>query len=223
MSNYIFHPRNKFPYTDFDNLFYGSYYNPYRIMAEQETSELERLALLDSAYLWGRFWEITAYYAGGNALNYMPEELGKVSIYEVEEQTETVEYFHEGFWYNANASSNEYVIYNNVDSYIRSMQPSLGAFVTYQNYEYGGFRTGIIEKIFNDGRFLFSYCLRGYDGFHTLIGNTVSYTTDIPYRGVIVNPIYQLYDNVIAGKELYYKLPFWMYKRILMKKRGEIL
>ena len=224
MSDYIFHPRYKFPVSDHTNVYYGNSYNPYRIKVDQGA-----IVYTQSSYIWGRFWEIIDWYAQ-DPVNNMPTNLGLIEVTEIVDPGDdiiTYEYLTTGWWYAAFDYNTEFYTYLNTDTYSRDVRPYLGDVACFRCPDDTGYTiAGIVEKIDLD---VTNYKLSAtygsnYNNFIVIdvVGDEfVLQNRRYRLEGFVGNPINQLY-NVIAGRGIYWKLPFWIYKRYLDRRRGLI-
>ena len=216
MSDYVFRWRNEMRPADWNLTYYAT--NPYSNTAGRERE----------SYAWGRFWEIIDYYVRDPS-NTEPTNLGYVQRTSLGQ----TDYFYAGgvFWFHAFDHDTQDTYYVNTDNYLRILNVvpagrALGGVVIFENN-----RIGVIEKIYGAGDFIVSYYgfdpdLQSPSGFYTQrVINSQFRETNSVYNlvGIVGNPIFQMYDNIIQGKPIYYKLPFWMYRRILLQRRGELL
>lgn len=217
MSDYVFRWRNEMRLADWNLTYYTQ--NPYAIKG----SGWER-----ESYAYGRFWEIIDFYQH-DPVNTEPTDLGYIMQTDFGTQI-SYDYMRGNYWYQAFDYDDPDTTYRNTDNYVRHphVYPLPGA-------ELGGVilfdsnRVGVVEKIYSTNDYIISYwgLPTVPTPFHTqrIINNQYLDHDGLIHNlvGIIENPIHQIYDNIIEGKPLYFKLPFWMYKRILLQRRGELL
>ncbi len=208
--------------------YYQNTYNPYYNM---QTAGFET-----EYYAWGRFWEIYDMYLDNQPA---PSNLGYIKKKMTEYSTGiiTTDYSYEdaSFWDDASKwddldDPDYLIIYSNTDNYQRSGLGSLGDIVIFGDitYEYGvGYQVvaGVVERTpINGHGYLISFYTRN-NGFFILETDDQDYIdyidgNQLPFIGAIGNPIWEMYDNIIEGHQLYWKLPFWMYKKLIERRRG---
>jgi hypothetical protein len=112
------------------------------------------------------------------------------------------------------------VLYTNLDSFTRTGDYALGNIACAFEFVQGGYdyKLAITEKI--DGNLILA--AYGFDSTGNVLLTDISsgYIDGVPIVGMIKNPIYTMYDNVIQGHPMNWKWPFWMYKKIIEKRRG---
>lgn len=225
MSDYIFHPRLEARADMWAKKYYQTAHNPYYNDRD----------IMTEFYAWGRFWEVYDLYLENQPA---PTNLGYIEEKATEKATGTVttvyNYENSSYWYEASNWDDEDSSYirnfYNTDTYPRSVAGHLGDIVIFSDvtYEYGvGYLSvaGVVEKEpSNDHGWLISFYLED-EGFIVLESRD-QYDIDwingetLPFIGAIENPIWQMYDNIIAGHPLYWRFPVWLYKKIIDKRRG---
>ena len=232
MSDYIFHPR-----VNDKNMNTLQYYTDNRYPNGNPFLHFHPTWALE-CYAYARFWEIVDTVTTVN-----PYDLGKVSYY-LRSDPDTRDWgYMRGFqWYDAQWDFiypvTTYMDVENDDNYGR-LDPNhtpidqriLGSalvftenpFETAQSIaDLGAFRVLIGEKYKSIGNYTGSGIEGGSFTLSEVINNQFTTVTGytLTLRGVIKNPIHDMFDNVIQGHPLYWKLPFWMYKRYLDRRRG---
>ena len=221
MSNYTYKARLELPAAALSRPYYNNN-NPFH-----DWNSPQATYSISEYYCWGRFWEVYNLYGDRPQA---PANLGKIKIQTIySDHTDTDnEYRNGAFWFDASVfdyhpslPGEPEVLYTNLDSFTRTGDYALGNIACAFEFVQGGYdyKIAITEKI--DGNML----LAAY-GYDTTTGDVLF--TDIssgdidgvPIVGMIKNPIYSMYDNIIQGHPMNWKWPFWMYKKIIEKRRG---
>lgn len=181
-------------------------------------------------YCWGRFWEVYNLYG---ARPQPPTNLGRVkrdTVYHDHTDSENI-YENGAYWYDASVMNYDpgagvypKVVYSNLDNFIKPGGYGLGNIVCCNDFTPGDTSsfvafTGIIEKIEDDT----IYAAREFDeetGEVQIFDITDGWMDNVPIVGIIENPIYTMYDNIIPGHPMGWKWPFWMYKKLIERRRG---
>ena len=236
MSNFTFHPR----LTD-ENLGTLSYYNDSSVTGNPYSSMDPDLHYAD-VYCYGRFWEVEDEMDPTTPIG-TPYNLGYVEYFRRDTPT-VARYFHYPrlYWWNADLEcffpATTYFDVRNMDNYNR-MQPMyatidqriLGSCLLFTEndlteatslQDIGKVRMIMGEKYFSPGHYIGSTkTTQNNFALFEVVNNQMDHTgTTITLRGVVINPIHRTFDNIIQGHPLYWKLPFWMYKRYLDRRRG---
>lgn len=209
MSDYIFRPRLKMPANDWNLTYYAA--NPYSSMQYRMMEQ----------YCYGRFWELIDFYINNPTIN-DPDKLGYIRIEDRTSGTSNYRYMQYPYWENAGHYDTADIWYYNTDDFDRAIIPSYGSIV-----EFSGSNSvymGIVEKITDNNNYILSSIdltpsPQVFTTLEVINGVLTHRNRQYTLSGVIFNPINDDYD-VILGRELYWKLPFWMYKRYLDRRRG---
>lgn len=220
MSDYIYKARLRFP-AEAAHLSYYNNSNPYYDWASSQG-----VFSISDYYCWGRFWEVYNLYGDRPQA---PTNLGRIRIRTVyDDHTDTsIEYRNGAFWFDASVFDLHQtrpepdVLYTNMDDFIRTGDFALGNIAcgftwTSDGYNY---KLAVIERIEGD-QILAATGYNQETGNIPLIDISNGYIDNVPTVGMIKNPIYSMYDNIIQGHPMYWKWPFWMYKKIIEKRRG---
>lgn len=221
MSNYIFHPRID-TYDLYNRPYYQGGLNPYKPQNYRYT--------INEWYCYGRFWEI-ADDGLNDYVNTEPTLLGYVRTTDNNTGTESFEYKSIKWWYHAyDFDSGDYSYWNmSQGTYFDQPIGRYGSLALFQNNNY--YFGGIVEEIKDISGLNLkistfeaaSNIFRLKDVINGSVQSDTGSTCNIV--GFLRNPIYNMYgaENIEEGHYIGWKLPFWMYKRILLKKRGELL
>ena len=219
MSEHIFHPR-----IDEHDLYYRPYYqgglNPYKPQNYRFT--------INEWYCYGRFWEVIDDGVNDYATT-EPTLLGYVRTTNNNTGVETFDFKSVKWWYHAyDYDDSDYSYWNmSIGQYFDQPIGRYGSFALFRGGDY--YFGGIVEEIkdLSGLNLKISTYEAGINIFRLLDvvnGNVVSDTgISCSIVGFLRNPIYTMYDEITAGRYIGWKLPFWMYKRILLKRRGELI
>lgn len=224
MATFTFHPR-----VNLKNM-NPAYYDPtYQVPANWETdpsvngpniaNPYTNVGEYQERYLWGRYHEAINY--GNNVRRWRCSTLGRISRRSGSAPPYQWEYniwSRKWFWYDASELDTTDYHYENDDTEQRAGAAlhvgDVRIFQTIGSMQY--VTAGIVEIINSINDYYISYVTLQSGSIQFVLEHVINNTIDGKTGRSILSQLYNTsgVDNVVIGREIGWKLPIWMYKKI---------